>query len=69
MSKFKIGDKVKVVDDDYISIYTHNVAFGDVGVIINIGDDGEDQYQVNFNKNDDQNCWWFTDKCIELVED
>ena len=67
--KFKVGDKVKVVDDDYISIYTHQVKFGDVGVIIDIDDNGADPYQVNFNETDDKNRWWFTDKCIELVDD
>ncbi len=67
--KFKVGDKVKVVDDDYISIYTHEVKLGDVGVIINIDDNGADPYQVNFNETDDKNRWWFTDKCIELVSD
>ena len=67
--KFKVGDTVRVVDSNYISIYTNKVKLGDVGVIINIDDNGADPYQVNFNETDDKNRWWFTDKCIELVYD
>lgn len=67
--KFKVGDTVRVVDSNYISIYTNKVKLDDVGVIINIDDNGADPYQVNFNETDDKNRWWFTDKCIELVND
>ena len=67
--KFKVGDTVKVVDDGNISAYTHEVKVGDVGTIININNNGLDPYQVKFNEIDDKYCWWFTDKCIELVND
>ena len=67
--KFKVGDKVKVISTDYICRYDKNIKVGDVGVIININDNETDPYQVNFNETDDKNRWWFTDKCIELVND
>ena len=64
--KFKVGDVVKVVDDDYISEFTDNVKVGDVGVITYIDSDYEmSPYRVEF----DDAYWWFTDKCIELVND
>ena len=71
MSKFKVGDKVKVVDVDYISTYTRDVCVGDIGTIINLDDSFDEPYQVKFNETetDDKNYWWFTDKCIELVGD
>ena len=62
--KFKVGDKVKVVDDGYISAYTHEVKVGDVGVITYADSDYvTSPYCVEF----DDDYWWFTDKCIELV--
>ena len=67
--KFKVGDKVKVVDDGYISAYTHEVKVGDVGVIININNNGLDPYLVKFEDSNVRDNWWFTDKCIELIED
>ena len=66
--KFKVGDKIKVVDIGYISDTTDDVKLGDVGVIVNINDNPTDPYRVKFNETD-KNCWWFTDKCIELVND
>ena len=69
--EFKVGDKVKVVDVDYISTYIRDVCVGDIGTIINLDDSFDEPYQVKFNETetDDKNYWWFTDKCIELVGD
>ena len=68
--KFKVGDKVKVVDDDYISVYTDNVKVGYTGIITLVeNDDSNNPYRVKFNETDEKGCWWFTDKCIELVND
>ena len=64
--KFKVGDKVKVVDIGYISQATSDIKVGDVGVITYV-DSGYvvSPYRVEF----DDDYWWFTDKCIELVSD
>ena len=68
--KFKVGDKVKVVDDDYISAFTDNVKVGDVGVIIDIdNNDTIDPYLVKLEDSNGINNFWFTNKCIELVEE
>ena len=64
--KFKVGDKVKVVDIWYISQATSDIKVGDVGVITYVDSDYEmSPYRVEF----DDDYWWFTDKCIELVGD
>ena len=64
--KFKVGDKVKVVYIGYISQVTSDMKVGDVGVITYVDSDYEmSQYCVEF----DDDYWWFTDKCIELVSD
>ena len=64
--KFKVGDKVKVVDIGYISQFTGKVNVGDVGVITAVYSDyAMRPYCVEF----DDAYWWFTDKCIELVND
>ena len=64
--KFKVGDKVKVVDIGYISQSTSDVKVGDVGVITDVDSDCEiNPYRVEF----DDDYWWFTNKCIELVGD
>ena len=64
--KFKVGDKVKVVDIGHISQATSDVKVGDVGVITYVDSDYViSPYRVEF----DDDYWWFTDKCIELVYD
>ena len=64
--KFKVGDKVKVVDIGYISQATSDIKVGDVGVITDVDSDYVmSPYRVEF----DDDYWWFTDKCIELVGD
>ena len=64
--KFKEGDKVTVVDIEYISQATSDIKVGDVGVITCVDSDYEmSPYRVEF----DDDYWWFTDKCIELVND
>lgn len=64
--KFKVGDKVRVVDIGYISQATSDIKVGDVGVITYVDSDYVmSPYRVEF----DDDYWWFTDKCIELVND
>lgn len=64
--KFKVGDKVRVVDIGYISQDTSDIKVGDVGVIAYVYSDcAISPYCVEF----DDERWWFTDKCIELVGD
>ena len=70
--KFKVGDKVKVVDTEQISTYTNSVRVNDVGVITTTKSlKTLDSYLVTltFDGNAEQESWWFTDKCIELVYD
>ena len=67
MSKFKVGDVVKVTSTDYIRQYDDSIKVGDIGNIIDIINNGVEPYQVKFN-DIDKYCWCFTDKCIELVE-
>ena len=67
-SKFKVGDKVKVVDTKQISQWTKDIDVGYVGFVVDVNVNVEDTpYKVKLDK-----CyydWWFTDKCIELVVD
>ena len=70
--QFKVGDKVKVVDTEQISTYTNSVRVNDVGVITTTKSlKTLDSYLVTltFDGNAEQESWWFTDKCIELVYD
>ena len=68
--KFKVGDKVRVVDDGYISAFTDNVKVGYTGIINLVdNDDNSNPYRVKFDELGVRNNWWFTDKCIELVCD
>ena len=68
MSKFKVGDVVRVTSTDYIRQYDDSIKVGDIGNIIDIINNGVEPYQVKFN-DIDKYCWCFTDKCIELVGD
>ena len=65
--KFKVGDKVKVVNTYYISQFVDVIKVGDVGVITNINNNSVDPYKVKFDDCGVHDTWWFTDKCIELV--
>ena len=68
--KFKVGDKVKVVDIAYTCQYTDNVKVGDVGTIIRIdNNDNTVPYLVQFEDSKGRNSRWFTNKCIELVDE
>ena len=67
--KFKEGDKVMVVNTDYISTYTDDVTVGDIGTVIGVFEGGVDKYHVDFKGTDYECCWFFTDNCIELVGD
>ena len=66
--KFKVGDKVKVVNTEQISQWTKDIEVEYVGVVVDVNANVEDApYKVRLDK-----CyydWWFTDKCIELVSD
>ena len=63
-NKFKEGDKVMVVNTDYISAYDVGVRVGDIGTVI---ESGVDRYLVKFEGIGYDCDWWFTDNCIELV--
>ena len=64
--KFKVGDTVNVVDIGYISQATSDIKVGDVGVITYVDSYFVmSPYRVEF----DDDYWWFTDRCIELVSD
>ena len=65
-NKFKEGDKVMVVNTDYISTYDDGVRVGDIGTVICVFEGGIDKYCVDF---EDTDHWFFTDNCIELVGD
>ena len=63
-NKFKEGDKVMVVNTDYISAYDVGVRVGDIGTVI---ESWVDRYLVKFEGIGYDCDWWFTDNCIELV--
>ena len=60
MSKFKVGDVVKVTSTDYISQYDTSIEVGDIEVITDVDDDDKVPYQIR--------NWWFRESDLELVE-
>ena len=66
MSKFKVGDVVKVTSTDYISQYDASIEVGDIGVIFDVDDDYD--YCVNLNETSGKIYWWFRESDLELVE-
>ena len=68
--KFKVGDKVKVVDTEQFSQWTKDIEVGDVGVVVDVSIyDCLNPYKVKLEESDVRSSLWFTDKCIELVSD
>ena len=68
-NKFKEGDKVMVVNTDYISAYDVGVRVGDIGTVIGAFESGVDKYHVKFEGTGYDCDWFFTGNCIELVGD
>ena len=66
MSKFKIGDKVKILSTDVVNgISNHGVRVGIIGEVVNVDEVGANVKHPNFKLN-----WWsFYDYDLELVED
>ena len=60
MSKFKVGDVVKVTSTDYISQFDDSIEVGDIEVITDVDDDDKVPYQIR--------NWWFRESDLELVE-
>ena len=66
MSKFKIGDKVKILSTDVVNgISNHGVRVGMIGEVIDVDEDGANVKHQNFKWS-----WWsFNDYDLELVDD
>ena len=66
MSKFKVGDKVKILSTDVVDgISNHGVEVGMIGEVVEVDKDGANVKHPNFKWN-----WWsFYDCDLELVED
>ena len=70
MSKFKVGDVVKVTSLYCISQFDKSIEVGDIGIITyvsNIYD--KTSYCVNLNETSGKIYWWFRESDLELVED
>ena len=66
MSKFKVGDKVKILSTDVVDgISNHGVEVGMIGEVVEVGKDSANVKHPNFKWN-----WWsFNDCDLELVGD
>ena len=66
MSKFKIGNKVKILSTNNVDgISNHGVEVGMIGEVVGVDEDGADVKHPNFKWR-----WWSFDDCyLELVED
>ena len=69
MSKFKVGDVVKVTSTDCISQFDKSIKVGDIGTITSVSDsDDKTNYCVNLNETSGKIYWWFRESDLELVE-
>ena len=66
MSKFKVGDQVKILSTDAVDgISNHGVEVGMVGEVVGVDEGGTNVKHSNFKVG-----WWsFNDYDLELVED
>ena len=66
MSKFKIGDKVKILSTDAVDgLSNHGVKVGMIGEVVDVVKGGANVKHSNFKWR-----WWsFDDYDLELVED
>ena len=65
MSKFKIGNKVKILSTNVVDgISNHGVEVGMIGEVVEVDEDGANVKHPNFKWS-----WWsFSDYDLELVE-
>ena len=65
MSKFKIGDKVKILSTDAVDdISNHGVRVGMIGKVVDVYEWGANVKHPNFKRD-----WLFDDYDLELLED
>ena len=66
MSKFKIGNKVKILSIDAVDdISNHGAEVGMIGEVVDVYEDFANVKHLNFKRG-----WWsFDDYDLELVED
>ena len=71
MSKFKVGDVVKVTSLYCISQFDKSIEVGDIGIITYVSDSINDKtsYCVDLNETSGKVHWWFRESDLELVED
>ena len=66
MSKFKIGNKVKILSTDAVDgITNHGVEIGMIGEVVRVYEGGANVKHQNFKCS----CWSFRESDLELVED
>ena len=66
MSKFKVGDKVKILSTSAVEgISNHGVEVGMVGEVVGVSERGANVKNSNFK----WSCWSFNDCYLELVDD
>ena len=70
MSKFKVGDVVKVTSTDYTSQFDKSIKVGDIGTITYVSNsDDKTNYCVDLYETSGKVNWWFSESDLELVED
>lgn len=73
LAKFKVGDKVEVIKDygSSIAIGTHGIThflFPDEKGFTLVKFYGRDDLHNGAGRSDYDDCWWFPDDCLKLVE-
>ena len=68
ITKFKVGDKVKVLSAVYACVNCEFI--GDVGIIVECNNNWRQPYKVLFAELDTRghDIWWFTAEDLELIE-
>ena len=70
MSKFKVGDVVKVTSTDYTSQFDKSIKVGDIGTITSVSNsDDKTNYCVDLSETSGKVHWWFPESDLELVSD
>ena len=69
MSKFKVGDVVKVTSTDFISQFDKSIEVGDIGIITYVSNsDNKTSYCVDLYETSGKVHWCFRESDLELVE-
>jgi ribosomal protein L21E len=66
MKKFKVGNKIILIDTSRTTELFNDAKIGDTGTVTEVNDDGT--FRVSLDKSSNKIGWWYQDGMVKLQE-